>query len=99
MSTQIQRIRTHLKSGKSLTPLQALGLYGTLRLAHHVWVLREKDGMNITTRLCTDVNGHEYAEYFYNPPLVCPTPTTPPRFYVGILGFCRDTSPQPAMMA
>jgi len=62
--TQIQRIKKHFEDGKTLTPLQALGLYGTFRLAHHVWVLREKESMPINTRIKTDENGHQYAEYY-----------------------------------
>lgn len=44
--SQEKKILEHLKSGKTLTPLEALDLYGTLRLGGHIHNLR-KQGHNI----------------------------------------------------
>jgi hypothetical protein len=56
------RIRSHFASGKSLTPLQALGVFGAYRLADVVLKMRQKNRPVITT-LRTDANGKTYAEY------------------------------------
>lgn len=47
-TTQKQHVRAHLLSGKSITPLEALNLYGIFRLAAVVCELR-KEGMEIVT--------------------------------------------------
>jgi hypothetical protein len=44
--TQNERIKKHLKSGKHLTTLGALGLFGCLRLASRIRELKDK-GMKI----------------------------------------------------
>lgn len=46
--TQTQRILIYLKTGKSLTPLEALQKFGCLRLAARIADLR-KDGHTIWT--------------------------------------------------
>ena len=46
--TQTQRILIYLKTGKSLTPLEALNKFGCLRLAARIADLR-KDGHTIWT--------------------------------------------------
>ena len=45
---QIQKVRNWLQKGHSLTPLQALRKFGSLRLSALIYTLR-KSGMNITT--------------------------------------------------
>ena len=63
--TQTAAIRAHLERGESITPLQALALYGCFRLAARIFDLRA-EVLNIQTRYVT-VNGHEFAEYFLKP--------------------------------
>ena len=46
--SQKSMIRKHLEEGKSLTPLEALHMFGSFRLAAHIHTLRE-EGMNIVT--------------------------------------------------
>jgi hypothetical protein len=48
--TQYQLIASHLKSGKSLTALEALRQFGSLRLGARVWELK-RDGMPIVKRM------------------------------------------------
>jgi hypothetical protein len=62
ITTQIKQIREHLESGKSITPLEALDLYGSLRLGACIWTLRHKHGMNIETNLI-EQDGKRFAEY------------------------------------
>jgi len=63
---QKQRIALHLASHKSLTPLEALNLYGCFRLASVVHTLKA-DGMDIVTNLITTTNSDgeskTYAQY------------------------------------
>ena len=60
--SKTSQILAHLKGGHSLTPLQALLLYGTLRLAPRIHEFR-KAGYEITTTKKFDPKGSEYAEY------------------------------------
>jgi hypothetical protein len=59
--SQNKAIRRHLESGKSLTALEALNLYGCFRLGARIWDLRDA-GMAIKTTLVT--NGKKrFAQY------------------------------------
>lgn len=60
--TQLDHIKAHLKSGRTITPLEALGLYGVFRLAARVKELRDR-GWNIETEIRNDPNGKVYATY------------------------------------
>ena len=59
--TQTDQIQTYLESGKTLTPLQALNMFGCFRLAARILDLREA-GLDIKMKM---VLGGEkrYAEY------------------------------------
>jgi hypothetical protein len=48
--TQRQQILDHLKRGDSITPLEALSLYGSLRLGAVIFVLK-KEGYDIASKL------------------------------------------------
>ena len=48
--TQKEKVANYLKSGKSLTPIQALNKFGTLRLAAIIFRLKT-EGMKIKTNL------------------------------------------------
>ena len=61
MKTQNERIKKHLKSGKHLTALGALKLFGCLRLGGRIHELRES-GMKIKTKMI-EVNGKRIAQY------------------------------------
>lgn len=68
-NTKIAKLRAHFLSGKSLTQLEAIGLYGAFRLAARVHDLKA-DGMKIVTRMKEDPNGNPYAEYQLRSPWV-----------------------------
>ena len=59
---KIEQLRNHLRSGKSITQLEAIGLYSLFRLAARVHELKQK-GWNIITTEKRDANGAVYAEY------------------------------------
>ena len=58
---QTQSIKRHLKSGKSITAIQALRQYECFRLAARINDLRNQ-GMPIVTRIFKR-NGKRYASY------------------------------------
>jgi len=60
--TQLQKVQQHLESGRTLTPLEALGLYGIMRLSHHILVLRQQ-GYDISMTMKTARTGVRYGEY------------------------------------
>lgn len=62
MNSQNKQIAEHLKSGKSITPLEALKKYGCFRLSGRIWDLKHKEGMKIKTDLVTRKN-KTFAEY------------------------------------
>lgn len=59
--SQTARILAHLKSGRPLTPLEALRRFGSFRLGARICELREA-GYRIRTRLVKR-NGKRVAEY------------------------------------
>lgn len=61
MQTQNQQILKHLQTGGSITPLDALNLYGCLRLGARIYELK-KQGIKIETKYETR-NGKTYARY------------------------------------
>lgn len=63
MKSQIENIREHLESGKGITPIDALNLYGCFRLGARIADLK-KQGMDIRTDIIHDEkNGKRYASY------------------------------------
>lgn len=60
--SKMDHLKDHLRSGKSITQLEALGLYGMFRLAARIKELRDK-GWSITTDMREDPNGSSYACY------------------------------------
>lgn len=68
MIYQNQMVISYLMSGKTLTPLEALNMFGCLRLAARVYELRS-DGWPILKEMKRHpINEHIYfAEYYLNP--------------------------------
>lgn len=60
--SKMAHLKDHLISGKSITQLEALGLYGMFRLAARIKELRDA-GWDISTDMREDPNGHPYAAY------------------------------------
>ncbi len=61
--SQEKSILNHLKSGKTITPLEALDQYGCMRLAAVINNLRQQ-GHNILTEMINNDDKH-YARYKY----------------------------------
>lgn len=60
--TQNERLLNHLLTGKTITPLEALGVFGIYRLAARVYELKAKGhDIECTTKL--DPNGNQYGSY------------------------------------
>jgi hypothetical protein len=64
--TQNEAVLSHLMTGRSISPLEALGLYGVFRLAARVFELKDM-GVDIRKVTKVDINGKQYAEYSINP--------------------------------
>ena len=60
--SQNKQIKAWLESGKSITPLDALNLFGSFRLGARIFDLKNDYGMNIKTEM-VEVNGKRYAKY------------------------------------
>lgn len=60
--TQNAAILAHLQSGESITPLEAIGVYGVYRLAARILELRSA-GYDIVTEHKRDARGKPYASY------------------------------------
>ncbi len=63
--SQKSRIQAYLSQGKSLTPLQALKLFGTLRLGARILELRA-DGLKVVSRMIR-VGDKRVARYSVTP--------------------------------
>jgi hypothetical protein len=64
--TQNDTLLNHMLTGRSISPLEALGLYGVFRLAARMFELKAK-GVDIQKVTKVDINGKQYAEYSINP--------------------------------
>lgn len=62
VTPQARKVLLHLEKHKSITPLEAFGVYGIFRLAARIWELR-KIGKEIATVHMNDDNGKPYARY------------------------------------
>jgi len=60
--TQNAQILAHLLSGKSITPMDALQMFGSFRLGARIYDLKAK-GYAIQRQLVTE-NGKRFAEYW-----------------------------------
>jgi hypothetical protein len=67
MTSQIENILAHLKNGKSLTSIECLELFGSLRLAARVHDLREL-GHNIAMVKIETTSGKRVGRYTLLPP-------------------------------
>lgn len=59
--TQTNQIKKHLEDGNSITPIDALQLFGCFRLSARIHDLRDS-GMDIVTNN-VNVNGKSFASY------------------------------------
>jgi len=64
MRTQIENIKEHLNTGKSITPLEALNLYGCFRLSAVIFKLKRAPyNQDIKTHIVSD-GGKHWAKYY-----------------------------------
>ena len=61
--TQKSNILAHLKEGKTITPLEALNLYGCFRLAAIIFLIKKDCGVDIETKRVKTANGKYVAQY------------------------------------
>lgn len=62
LKPQARKVLNHLTKRKSISPLEALHVYGIYRLAASIHELR-KIGIKINTVMKADASGHHYARY------------------------------------
>ena len=60
--SQNDMILKHLEGGRTISPLEAMGVFGVYRLAARIFELRES-GHEITKVIKDDGRGRTYAEY------------------------------------
>lgn len=64
--TQAAEVLAHLQSGKTITSIEAINLFGATRLSAIIFDLRQA-GQNITTNMVTGKNRYgnstQYAQY------------------------------------
>lgn len=66
--TQNQMIAAHLNDGHTITPIDALNMFGCFRLGARIADLK-KQGMDIKTRIVHDkATGKHWAEYYIPKP-------------------------------
>lgn len=61
LESQHESIRRHLESGRKITPLEALRLYGCFRLGARIFNLK-KEGMEIKSEMI-ESDGKRFASY------------------------------------
>lgn len=62
IESQNKQIKAWQESGKSITPMDALNLFGSFRLGVRIFDLKNDYGMNIKTEMI-EVNGKRFARY------------------------------------
>jgi hypothetical protein len=62
--TQTQQILNHLQLGKTITPLEALDLYGCLRLGARIWDIKQL-GYDVNTKIKVVGQHKHVAEYSF----------------------------------
>ena len=62
-TSQTSLLKQHLEAGKTITSLEALRLYGCLRLSARMHDLRST-GLGVEARTITTLSGKRVAEYY-----------------------------------
>lgn len=63
-NSQRKQIQAWLTSGKSITPIQALEMFGCFRLSAIIYILKYDYGMPIKTEMVYEDGGKRYAKYY-----------------------------------
>lgn len=64
MESQRKQVRNWLLKGKSITPIEALQMFGAFRLSAIIFVLKNEYDMPIETEMVYEPNGKRYAKYY-----------------------------------
>lgn len=64
IESQRKNIKNWLLSGKSITPIEALQMFGAFRLSAIIFVLKNEYDMPIKTEMVYEPNGKRYAKYY-----------------------------------
>lgn len=67
MTPQARTILKHLQTGRHITPLEAIGVYGVYRLAARILEIRAA-GYTVSTNKCYDAKRKQYARYVLEKP-------------------------------
>lgn len=62
MTSQNELLLNHLKMGNTISPIEAIGVYGIHRLSARIYDLK-RQGHNIIKELRRDPTGKSYARY------------------------------------
>ena len=62
--SQRARIGAYLSEGHSITPLEALNMFGAFRLSALIYVLKYDYDMDIVTEMVYEEGGKRYAKYY-----------------------------------
>lgn len=63
ITSQNEQIKNYLLQGKSLTPIDALYMFGCFRLGARCWDLKHKENIPIKTEMIVLNNGKRIAKY------------------------------------
>lgn len=72
--TQCKKILAHLKTGRSITPLEALYKFGCLRLGARIYDLKQAGHTILSERIQDDHTGKTFAQYYMPPASAQPAP-------------------------
>ena len=64
--SQRAMIQEYLREGNSITPIEALNLFGAFRLSAIIYILKYDYGMDIKTEMVYEEGGKRYARYSLN---------------------------------
>ena len=64
--SQRAMIQEYLREGNSITPIEALNLFGAFRLSAIIYTLKYDYGMDIKTEMVYEEGGKRYARYYLN---------------------------------
>lgn len=64
IESQRKNVKNWLLKGNSITPIEALQMFGAFRLSAIIYVLRYEYDMPIVTEMVYEPNGKRYAKYY-----------------------------------
>lgn len=64
MESQRKSVQDWLLAGKSITPIEALNMFGAFRLSAIIFVLKNDYDMDIVTEMVYEDDGRRYAKYY-----------------------------------